>query len=1297
MSEPTIDFPALPISSHVDEIVGLLREHPVIVVAGETGSGKTTQLPKMCLLAGRQSIGHTQPRRIAARSVAERIAEETGTNLGQLVGYQVRFTRQTGADTRIKLMTDGILLNEITHDRDLRKYDTIIIDEAHERSLNIDFLLGYLKQLLARRDDLKVIITSATIDTARFSKHFGDAPIVEVSGRGYPVEIRYRPLARDGQEIEQSEGIVEAVRELIGVGRGDILVFCSGEREIRDAQDAIDDAITAKRLAPMEVLPLHSGLSAVEQHRIFQSHRGRRIVISTNIAETSLTVPGIRYVIDAGTARISRYSVRTKVQRLPIEPISQASANQRAGRCGRVAPGVAIRLYSEEDFAARDEFTEPEILRTNLASVILQMAKARLGDIEDFPFVEAPDSSQIADGVRLLDELGALAKRKPTRLTRVGHALAELPIDPKLGRMLIEAARRDCLKEVLIVVSFLGIQDIRERPAEQREQADQFHARFFSDAAMDQPLAGDKKQKEHVDYGQAKAGEPLRFTVHTSKTERARAMNAKKVKAKAQPGGDSGGDIIAILRMWGYLKVKRRELSGNQFRKLCRNEFLNFMRTREWQDLHTQLGQICKSLRMKKNDKPASYDKVIISALSGLLGNIGFQLPRPEKPKTGKRLRRPLTEFQGARGAKFAIQPGSALAKNPPQLVVAVELVETSRLWARTVEEIQPEWVEQIGGHLLKRNYTEPHFAASRNNVVARERATLLGVPIIADRLVNFGRIDPAEARKIFIQTGIVEGEWRPDDRHANHDFLRHNLAVLAEADEIVDRTRGSGIFVDDRDIFEFYDVRLPSDVNSQSTFDKWWKKYPDKTFLEFDIDLFAEEEDIASAREQFPDRWQFGDLNLPVSYEFAPGAGRDGVSVKMPLAQLNQISPEPFSWQVPGLRLELATELIRHLPKQVRTQFVPAPDHARAALTWLEENGADRTKRFCDELGRALFALNGVAVDSNDWNPFKVPDHLQVGFEVTRPGRDAVYSNDLGELRKDLAVQVAKTINKVAPKSQKSDSWTFGDIPQTKKVKRSGITAIGYPALRDFGSNVGQVLEETEERQRATHSRGVRRLLQLVNPDPTRWAVSRMRNDQKLALPSSPYDSMQDLLTDAWLKAAGQAAEAHGGLLVWNEKDFDRLALEVRQDQADQMVRVVDVAAKVCELAAQVRVQAAESPIGDEILQQLQDLYFPGFISFIRDPWYRQLPKYLQAMLSRMSSYTVNPNRDVQNSNVIYSLLDEYDALCDRLPAGPIPDEVDDIAFMIEELRVQFFAQQLGTAVPVSAKRIRNKISQIF
>ncbi|MGB3954309.1 MAG: ATP-dependent RNA helicase HrpA [Brooklawnia sp.] len=1294
IQQPRIEFdPGLPISAHADQIAELVRDHQVVVVAGETGSGKTTQLPKICLLAGRRRVGHTQPRRIAARSVAERIAEEMGVQLGELVGYQVRFTRQAGRQTRIKLMTDGILLAEITRDRELRRYDTIIIDEAHERSLNIDFLLGYLKQLLPRRPELKVIITSATIDTRRFSEHFDDAPIVEVSGRSYPVEVRYRPLADPdnpaAEPLDQADGIVAAVQELRTEGPGDILVFCSGEREIRDAAEALG----AQKWPDTEVLPLHSRLSAAEQHRIFVPQPGRRIVLATNIAETSLTVPGVRYVVDAGTARISRYSSRTKVQRLPIEPISRASANQRAGRCGRVAPGIAIRLYSEDDYLARPEFTEPEILRTNLASVILQMAKARLGDIARFPFVEAPDAAQIGDGLRLLDELGALRSRTPVRLTEIGHQLAELPIDPRLGRMLIEAHRRGSLREVLVIASFLAIQDVRERPADHRADADRLHARFFSDDAL-----AAARQDAPSGPGQASPpgrpgtdGQPLRYTPHTGGPWRG------KPRPGEQPGPqvDRGGDITAIVRLWRYLQDRRRELSSNQFRRLCRAEYLNYLRVREWQDLHTQLKQVCKDLDMHRRSSADGDEPVLIAVLSGLLSHVGLQLPPPQRdPK--QRGRRPLVEFMGVRGARFAIQPGSALAKRPPQLVMAVELVETSRLWARTVAAIEPEWVEQVGAHLLKRSHSQPHWSSSSASVLAYEKVTLLGVPIIAERLVDYARIDESTAREIFIRSGLVEGQWHPNDTHANHDFLRHNAEVLRQAEEVADRTRRRGVVIDDQEIFDFYDVRLPSGVTSGASFDAWWRRHPDSTFLEFDLDLLADADDLDQARAGFPDRWPVAGLNLPVSYVFEPGDGRDGVTVRIPLAQLNQVRPEPFSWQVPGLRLELATELIRHLPKAVRTSFVPAPDHACAALAWLAGNNPDHGKRFADELGRALRALTGVVVEAGDWRPDEVPSHLQVGFEVTAPGKPPRFSRDLAELRQELSSQVSRTITRAAPKVEAATSWQFGTLQERVTIRRGGISVIGYPALKDLGDEVGVVMAETPEQQ-ASHRLGIRRLLVLTNPDPTRWTVSHLTNAEKLALPTSPYPSVPELLADARLKAVEQCAARHADVVTIRDMDgYERLALAVRQEQADQMRQVVRIAAQVCELARQVRDAASRSPIGGEVLDQLDNLVFDGFISFTRDPWYDQLPRYCKAMRARLGQAALDPVKDARAAEPIDQLLAEYDALCDAQPPGRLPDPVDDIGFLIEELRVQTFAQTLGTSVTVSPKRIRKAMAAI-
>ncbi len=741
----------------------------------------------------------------------------------------------------------------------------------------------------------------------------------------------------------------------------------------------------------------------------------------------------------------------------------------------------------------------------------------------------------------------------------------------------------------------------------------------------------------------------------------------------------------------------RNELSSNQFRRLCRDEYLNYLRVREWQDLHTQLRQIGTDLDFKRNTVEAPTDQILTAVLSGLLSHVGLQLPPPARDANARgRQRRPMTEFMGARGARFAIQPGSALAKRPPQLVMAVELVETSRLWARTVAGIDAEWIEQVGEHLLRRTHSEPHWSSSSASVVAYEKVLLLGIPIIAERPINYAKVDEAAARQIFIRQGLVEGQWHPVDTHANHDFLKHNAEVLREADEVADRTRRQGVVVDDHEVYDFYDVRLPSNITSGASFDTWWRAHPDPTFLEFDLDLLTDADDLNEARAAFPDRWQIAGLNLPVSYVFEPGAGRDGVSVKVPLAQLNQLRPEPFSWQVPGLRHELATELIRALPKSVRTSFVPAPDHAREALAWLAANDPDRTRRFADELGRALTALTGVQVAPSDWHPEQVPAHLQVGFEVTQPGKPARYSRDLAELRTELSAQVSRTITRAAPKVERATSWTFGALESQVSIKRSGITAIGYPALKDLGDAVTVVMAETPAQQAASHALGLRRLLVLTNPDPTRWTVSHMSNAERLALPTSPYPSVLALLADARLKAVDQCARRFTDpMRVRDQASYESLALEVRQEQADQMRKVVAVAAQACGLARQVRDAAARSPIGPEIIDQLENLVFDGFIGYLRDPWYEQLPRYLKAMLARLQLAASNPTRDTQLATQIDELLNEYDELVDALPPGRLPDAVDDISFWIEELRVQSYAQTLGTAVTVSPKRIRKAIAE--
>jgi ATP-dependent helicase HrpA len=914
---PEVTYPDLPVSERRDDIAEAIRDHQVVVIAGETGSGKTTQLPKICLELGRGIdglIGHTQPRRIAARSVAERVAEELQRPLGSVVGYQVRFTDRTSEDTLVKLMTDGVLLAEIAHDRLLTKYDTLIIDEAHERSLTIDFLLGYLRQLLPRRPDLRVVITSATIDPARFAAHFEGAPVIEVSGRTYPVEVRYRALVADTvegvAERDQVQGICDALQELDREGRGDVLVFLSGEREIRDTAEAV----RALHLRDTEVLPLYGRLSSAEQHRVFAPHTERRIVLSTNVAETSLTVPGIRYVVDPGTARISRYSNRTKVQRLPIEAISQASANQRKGRCGRQSDGICIRLYSEDDFVARPAYTEPEILRTSLAAVLLQMAALDLGDVESFPFLDPPDSRQVRDGVQLLEELGALdssAGRK--RLTPLGRRLARLPIDPRLGRMVLEAERNGCLPEVLVITAALSIQDPRERPVDREAAAMQSHARFV----------------------------------------------------------DRTSDFLTLLTLWDYIQERQDELSSSAFRRMCKAEFLHYLRVREWQDLVAQLRQSARSVGAKtsRQDEPArersqaDADRIHLSLLAGLLSHVGA--------RDGD-----TREYAGARGSRFVVWPGSGLARKPPRFVMAAELVETSRLWARVVARVEPERVEALAAHLVKRSYSEPHWEKDRGSVVAYEKVTLYGVPLVAHRKVAYGGIDPELSRSLFIRHALVEGDWR-----THHTFWHDNLDRLAEVEALEDRVRRRDVVVDDETLYDLYDARLPADVVSARHFDRWWKqaRRSQPELLTFTTDMLTSALAPDVSEVDYPDTWQQGELLLPLSYRFEPGAPDDGVTVTVPLAALPRLNAEDFLWQVPGLRLDAVTALIRSLPKVVRRTVVPAPDRARSALAAL----APRSEPLLPALERELRTMTGTVVSRTDWDVAALAPHLRMTFRV--------------------------------------------------------------------------------------------------------------------------------------------------------------------------------------------------------------------------------------------------------------------------------------------------------------------------
>ncbi|NEA24473.1 ATP-dependent RNA helicase HrpA [Actinomadura bangladeshensis] len=1245
LAVPAITYPAeLPVAQKKDDILAAVRDHQVVIVAGETGSGKTTQIPKICLELGRGvlgSIGHTQPRRLAARTVADRIAEELGTELGDAVGYKVRFTDRSSDDTLVKLMTDGILLAEIQTDRLLRQYDTLIIDEAHERSLNIDFLLGYVKEILPRRPDLKVIITSATIDPERFSEHFGNAPIVEVSGRTYPVEVRYRPVADPEDpsadpDRDQIQAITDAVDELGREGPGDVLVFLSGEREIRDTADALTKHFTRQKGAT-EVLPLYARLSAAEQHRVFQAHRGRRVVLATNVAETSLTVPGIKYVVDPGTARISRYSHRLKVQRLPIEPVSQASANQRKGRCGRVSEGICIRLYSEEDFESRPEFTDPEILRTNLASVILQMTALGLGDIAAFPFVEPPDRRNVKAGVDLLHELGAIdpAEKDPRkRLTPLGRRLAQLPVDPRLARMVLEADKNGCVREVLIIASALSIQDPRERPAEHQQAADEKHRRF----------------------------------------------------------ADPASDFLAYLNLWNYLREQQKELSGSAFRRMCKNEFLHFLRVREWQDLHGQLKQVAKALGVTLNTADAPPDLIHTSLLAGLLSHIGLiDAEKKEKQRRGQ-------EYLGARGAKFAVFPGSSLFKKPPRWVMSAELVETSRLWGRINAKIEPDWIEPLAGHLVKRNYSEPHWSKKQAAVMAHEKVTLYGVPIVADRRVNYGRIDPELSRELFIRHALVEGDWE-----THHRFFHDNRALLDEVEELEHRARRRDILVDDETLFDFYDERIPEDVVSGRHFDAWWKKarHADPDLLGFEKSMLINETAGGVSEADYPDVWKQGPLRLRLTYQFEPGTDADGVTVHIPVQVLNQVRPDGFEWQVPGLRTELVTELIRSLPKQLRVNFVPAPDYARKVL----DRVAPRTEPLLDALERELTAMTSVPVAREAWDPSRLPAHLRITFRVVDERRRTLgEGTDLGELKRRLAGTVRGTLSKAASTVERSGltEWTIGELPRTYEQKQNGYDVKAYPALTDEGGTVAVRMYETEAEQRRAMWLGTRRLILLNAPSPVKLIQGRLTNKGKLALSHNPHGSVAALFDDCVTAAADRLIAEAGGP-AWDEEGFRALYDRVRADLHDATAQIVALVERILAEAHEVdrRLRGTASltlvPALTDIRGHLGKLIHPGFVTATGWARLHDLPRYLRALQVRLDKLPENPGRDRTLAHQVDVLAQEYEQTLRRLHPSRRDDEpARQVRWMLEELRVSLFAQQLGTRFPVSDKRIRKAMAQL-
>jgi ATP-dependent helicase HrpA len=1267
LANATISYPEeLPVSQRRVDIAAAIRDHQVVIVAGETGSGKTTQLPKICLELGRGitgQIGHTQPRRIAARTVAERIAEELGTQLGDVVGYKVRFTDRSGDATAVKLMTDGILLAEIATDRNLTRYDTLIIDEAHERSLNIDFILGYLRQLLPRRPDLKVIITSATIDPERFAEHFKDqrtqepAPIVEVSGRTYPVEVRYRPVndqERDTDEDrDQVTAITDAIGELEREGPGDILVFLSGEQEIRDTADSL------RGRPHTDVLPLYSRLSSAEQHRVFEvpanrTMASRRVVLATNVAETSLTVPGIRYVIDPGTARISRYSLRTKVQRLPIEAISQASANQRKGRCGRVADGICIRLYSQEDFESRPEFTDPEIQRTNLASVILQMAAARLGDVRKFPFVDPPDPRAITDGVKLLEELNAVESE---RLTETGRQMARLPVDPRIARMIIESGKQGCAREILVIAAALSIQDPRERPSDNQQAADTAHRRF------------------------------------------------------AQPESD----FLAFVALWDYLAERQRELSGSAFRRLCRAEFLNYLRVREWQDLHGQLASLTRDLGINTKSSSSERVRVHTALLAGLLSHVGMKVVlAPARPVSGRpggpggpeRGRRPLPEYLGARGTKFAVFPGSGLARKPPDWIVAAELVETSRLWARTVAAIEPEWVEPVAAHLVKRSYSEPRWSRSSGSAVATEKVTLYGIPIVADRTVLLQRIDPVLARELFIRHALVEGDWQ-----TRHHFFRDNAKLIEEAASLEQRARRRGLVVGEDALFAFYDARVPADVVSARHFDTWWKsarhETPDLLTLSL-ADLLssaADELDVGA----YPEVWTSASpglsgnggqgAGLALSYAFEPGSESDGITIDIPLKTLNQARAEEFSWQVPGLRMELVTELIRSLPKNLRRELVPAPNVAREVLADTSDISGMRGD-VRDVLSRELLRLRGVRVSPDDFDLDKLPPHLRITFRVMDGTKVVASGKDLTALQRQLRPKVRATLSARATKLTRTGvtSWDFGPLP---KVFTDGEVK-AYPALVDAGPAVDVRLFETAAAAASSMRAGTRRLVLLAVKSPANEVAKRLTTAQKLVLSDNPHGSVPALFTDCVGCAVdGLIAEAGGP--AWDAEGFDRIVEHVRPRLHAATYEVVTWAEEILRGAheARMRLGALRSPVLEpavvDIRSQLDRLIAPGFLTAAGNGRLPALARYVKAVGRRLDKLAENAGRDAQQMAVVHRVQDAYEHALATLPAeARSGNAAREIRWQIEELRVSLFAQTMGTPTPVSERRIMTSIERL-
>ncbi|MCX8701552.1 ATP-dependent RNA helicase HrpA [Gilliamella sp. B2840] len=1228
-----INYPDnLPVAEKKQAIYDAIKNHQIVIIAGETGSGKTTQIPKICLELGlgiKGYIGHTQPRRLAARSVANRIAEELKTEIGQLVGYKVRFSDQVSETTLIKLMTDGILLAEIQKDKLLLQYDTIIIDEAHERSLNIDFILGYLKQLLPKRPDLKVIITSATIDVERFSNHFNQAPIIEVSGRTYPVEVRYRPpiLNEEDDTNNDFQPIIDAIEELSAESFGDILIFLTGEREIRDVADILNKL----DLRHTDILPLYARLSATEQNRIFQLHSKRRIVLATNVAETSLTVPGIKYVIDPGLARISRYSYRTKVQRLPIERISQASANQRKGRCGRTSDGICIRLYDENDFLSRPEFTDPEILRTNLASVILQMTSLGLGNIAAFPFVEAPDSRYIRDGIRLLEELGAIyTKHHHYHLTESGRILAQLPIDPRLAKMLVEARRLGCTKEIMIITAALSIQDPRERPFDKQQASDEKHRRFA--------------HKE--------------------------------------------SDFLSFIHLWDYIKEQQNLLSGNQFRRLCQKEFLNYLRIREWQDVYTQIRQTIKQLAFPINSKAADYISLHTSLLSGLLSHIGMK-------ESEKR------EYIGARNIKFSIFPNSALFKSQPKWCIVSELVETSRLWGRTAAKIEAEWIEPIAKHLVKYSYSEPRWSKKQGTTIANEKVTLFGLPIVASRIVNYSKIDPVLSRALFIRHALVEGDWL-----TNHKFYKQNQQLIREVEDLEHKSRRQDILIDDDELYDFYDKRIDNSVISAKYFDNWWKQKQKSqpNYLNIERDMLIKQTAQLVNLNDFPDFWYQDNFKFALSYQFDIGHNRDGVTIKIPLDLLNQIKNRGFDWQVPGFRKDLIIALIKSLPKSLRRNLVPAPNYAEAFLERIKTTDQPLLERLENEFRK----MTGVKITSEDWHLDQVPDYLKMTFSIIHDNEEIASGKNLVLLKEQLKNDVQKaltslTTKKIVPIEQSGiTDWNFGTLPSIYEEKQKNYTVKAYPAIIDHQNSVSIELIDNQEEQQKLNQLGLRRLLMLNIPSPIKYLHEKLPNKSKLGLYFNSFGSVLMLIDDCIACAVDELIDKYNQN-IQNQQQYQKL-LNYTKTNINEMV--IDIAKQVEGILTlyynvnkklKGRVDLSLAFALSDIKKQLSKLVYKGFVA---DSGYKRIAdiyRYLLAIEKRIEKLMVNVTKDRQSMNIIEEVENQYEKWVNSLPQiSRSKDSVINIRWMIEELRVNLFAQQLGTPYPISPKRVKQQIEII-